>query len=184
MLITQGHLLLTLARAAIGRELGIAASTETTTADWLHAPGAAFVTLIRDQQQRGRHGSLEPVRALREDVSTNAVAAAFRDPRFQPLSVAELDTTSIEVTVLSTLETLDSQNESAVLRLLRPGEDGLAFRYGHHHSLFLPEAWAQYENPAEFLAQLKYKAGLPPDFWDAAVQLRRYTVNGWREPVI
>jgi hypothetical protein len=31
------------------------------------------------------------------------------------------------------------------------------------------------------MGHLKHKAGLPPDFWDPAVKLSRYTVAKWRE---
>lgn len=178
----QGHILLPLARAAITRELGIATPVPATAAVWLQQPGSAFVTLTRDGELRGRNGTLIPVRSLHEDVAANAVAAAFRDLRFKPLTAAELEMTVIEVSVLSELETLTGASEAAVLAQLRSGVDGLVFRYGHHRSTFLPEAWSQYTEPEEFLAQLKYKAGLPPDFWDASVELRRYTVDCWREP--
>lgn len=181
MSVDQGHILLPLARAAITRELGIATPAPATAAAWLQQPGSAFVTLTRDGQLRGRNGSLIPVRPLREDVAANAVAAAFRDLRFKPLTAAELEMTLIEVSVLSALESLAASSEAAVLAQLRAGVDGVVFRYGHHHSTFLPEAWSQYADPAEFMAQLKYKAGLPPDFWDNAVELRRYTVDNWRE---
>jgi AmmeMemoRadiSam system protein A len=177
----QGHILLPLARAAITRELGLAAAAPAATAAWLEQPGSAFVTLARDGRLRGRNGTLIPVRPLREDVAANAVAAAFRDLRFKPLTAAELESTVIEVSVLSALESLAAATETAVLKQLRPGVDGLVFRYGHHRSTFLPEAWSQHPEPEEFLAQLKYKAGLPPDFWDAGVELRRYTVACWRE---
>lgn len=177
----QGHILLPLARAAIARELGIATPAPATAEAWLQQPGSTFVTLTRDKQLRGRNGSLIPVRPLREDVTANAVAAAFRDLRFQPLTAAELEMTRIEVSVLSALKPLAANSEAAVLAQLRAGIDGLVFRYGHHHSTFLPEAWSQYTEPEEFLAQLKYKAGLPPDFWDAAIELQRYTVDCWRE---
>lgn len=184
MSVDQGHILLPLARAAIARELGIAAPTTAIETTWLQQPGSAFVTLTREGQLRGRNGTLVPVRPLREDVAANAVAAAFRDPRFKPLTAAELEMTLIEVSVLSALESLAASSEAAVLAQLRAGVDGVVFRYGHHHSTFLPEAWSQYADPAEFMAQLKYKAGLPPDFWDAAVELHRYTVDCWREPGI
>lgn len=181
----QGHILLPLARAAIARELGVAPATPApAAADWLQQPGSAFVTLMRDGRQRGRNGTLIPVRSLREDVIANAVAAAFRDLRFKPLSASELDSTRIEVSVLSALEPLAANSEAAILAQLRAGIDGVVFHYGHHRSTFLPEAWSQYADPAEFMAQLKYKAGLPPDFWDPAVELRRYTVDCWREPGI
>mgnify|MGYP003694312553 CR=1 FL=1 len=34
---------------------------------------------------------------------------------------------------------------------------------------------------AEFLAELKRKAGLPIDFWSSAVHVSRYGVTKWRE---
>lgn len=182
MSVDQGHILLPLARAAIAHELGIAAPAPASAANWLQQPGSAFVTLIRDGQLRGRSGTLDTVHSLRDDVAANAVAAAFRDPRFKPLAIAELENTVIEVSVLSTLEKLAATSEAAALAQLRAGVDGVVFRYGHHHSTFLPEVWTQCADPVEFMAQLKYKAGLPPDFWDAAVELRRYTVDCWREP--
>lgn len=182
MSVDQGHILLPLARAAIARNLGIAAPAPAVAADWLLRPGSAFVTLIRDGRLRGRSGTLDAVHSLRDDVSENAVAAAFRDPRFKPLLATELESTAIEVSVLSAPENLPVTSEAAALARLRAGVDGVAFRYGHHHGIFLPDAWSQYADPAEFMAQLKYKAGLPPDFWDAAVELRRYTVQCWREP--
>ncbi len=180
----QGHILLPLARAAIARELGIATPAPATAAAWLQQPGSAFVTLTRDGQLRGRYGTLDAVRALRDDVTANAIAAAFHDLRFKPLAAAELDDTLIEVSLLSALENMAVISEDTVLAQLRAGVDGVVFRYGHHHSTFLPEAWSQYADPAEFMAQLKYKAGLPPDFWDAGVELQRYTVDCWREPGI
>lgn len=182
MSVDQGRILLPLARAAIAHELGIATPVPAAAADWLLRPGSAFVSLIRDGQLRGRSGTLDAVHSLRDDVSENAIAAAFRDLRFKPLVAAELQSTAIEVSVLSALENLPVTSEAAALAQLRAGIDGVAFRYGHHHSIFLPDAWSQYTDPAQFMAQLKYKAGLPPDFWDAAVELRRYTVHCWREP--
>ena len=71
--------------------------------------------------------------------------------------------------------------EAAALARLRPGVDGVIFEYCRHHSTFLPEAWGDAADPAEFMAQLKYKAGLPPDFWDFNVKLSRFTVSRWDE---
>jgi AmmeMemoRadiSam system protein A len=181
MLVNPGHLLLPLARTAISRALGRDAGIPAADAAWLHAPGAAFVTLIRDGRLRGRRGTLDAVRPLHADVTANAVEAALRDPCFTPLTADELACTEIEVTVLSTLETLDTSSEAATLSEIHPGIHGLALRYGHHHGVFLPEAWADHADPADFLAHLKYRAGLPPDFWDPVMELRRYTATCWRD---
>jgi hypothetical protein len=73
------------------------------------------------------------------------------------------------------------EDEREALARLRPGIDGLVFEYGHHRSTFLPQVWEDLQEPYEFLATLKQKAGLPPDFWDAEVKLARYTVSKWSE---
>lgn len=176
-----GRTLVALARAAIARRLGENATAPATDADWLRASGATFVTLMREGRLRGCIGTLEARRPLAEDVAENAVAAAFSDPRFAPLTRDELADTEIEVSLLSAAEPLPVDDETAVLAQLRPGIDGVIFEYGHHRSTFLPQVWEQLTDPEEFMAQLKYKAGLPPDFWSNDVKLARYTVSKWRE---
>jgi AmmeMemoRadiSam system protein A len=176
----EGAVLIPIARAAIARELG-RSHDATEDAAWLLEPGATFITLMHRGQLRGCIGTLHPHRPLVEDVKANAVAAAFRDPRFVPLTLGELGATRIEISLLSALEPLAVASEQAALEQLQPGVHGLVFQYGHHRSTFLPQVWQDLEHPREFLAHLKYKAGLPPDFWDAEVKLQRYTVSKWRE---
>lgn len=177
-----GDILLPLARQSIACALGQPLPpVSENPAPWLQIRAATFVTLHHAAQLRGRTGSLEPQRPLREDITENAVRAALHDPCFSPLTAAELDGATIEVAVLSGLEPVTATDERTALAQLRAGIDGAMFSYGHHRSNFLPEMWTQYPDPAEFLAYLKYKSGLPPDFWDTGIELRRYTVSHWRE---
>jgi AmmeMemoRadiSam system protein A len=175
-----GSILLPRARAAIAARMGLAAKSPGSAA-WLCSKGASFVTLMLNGKLRGRIGTLEAQRALGEDVEINAVAAAFNDPRFKAVNADEFQTMTIEVAVLSALTPLSWRDEADALAQLRPGIDGLIFEYGHHRSAFLPQMWAEFADPAIFIGNLKYKGGLPPDFWDPAVNLLRYTVNTWRE---
>lgn len=175
-----GRVLLPLARAAIARELGRPAAA-VAEADWMREQGASFVTLKRSGALRGCIGTLSPHRPLAEDVKANAVNAAFRDPRFKPLTAEEFDGVSVELSVLSPIEPVAFRDEADALAQLRPGVDGVVFRYGYHHSTFLPQVWEELTETVEFMAHLKRKAGLPPDFWDADVKLSRYTVFKWRE---
>jgi AmmeMemoRadiSam system protein A len=175
-----GAILLPIARAAIARELGRPASA-AEDAEWLHKPGACFVTLKQGESLRGCIGSLKAHRPLIEDLKANARGAAFRDPRFPPLGADELDRTALEVSLLSDLHPLAFADEQDVLAQLRPGVDGVFFEYGYHHSTYLPQVWEDLPDPAEFMATLKQKAGLPPDFWDGDVKLARYTVSKWSE---
>lgn len=175
-----GRVLLPLARTAIATQLGLS-RPENEDPPWLLRHGACFITLMRDAKLRGCVGTLRAHRALADDVKANAVAAAFRDPRFPPVVPEEFRAVALEISVLSTLETMRFDDETDALRQLRRGTDGLVFEYGHHTSTFLPQVWEDFKEPADFIAHLKYKAGLPPDFWDSSVKLSRYTVYKWRE---
>jgi AmmeMemoRadiSam system protein A len=175
-----GQILLPIARAAIARELGRPA-VAYEDATWLREPGACFVTLKQDERLRGCIGTLKPHRPLLEDVKSNAIGAAFRDPRFKPLVPNELDVTRIEISLLSGVEPITFENERDALSQLRPGTDGVIFEYGYHQSTFLPQVWDEISDSEEFMAHLKHKAGLPPDFWDPQVKLARYTVSKWHE---
>lgn len=117
---TRGTLLLPLARSAIARELGLASTgTADTSADWLHAPGACFITLTQDGALRGCIGSLEAHRPLLADVQANAVAAACHDPRFAPLAVREFGHTDVEVSLLSPMQALAFHSEDEALAQLK-----------------------------------------------------------------
>jgi len=175
MSIEQGKLLLRIARAAIARELGLTAFADES-APWLTEPAACFVTLTKQGELRGCIGSLQAYRALLADVKNNAVSAAFRDSRFEPLTVEEFDTVDIEISLLSSAEPMTVRDEADALAQLRPHLDGVIFEYGHHRSTFLPQVWEQLPQPREFLAHLKLKAGFPADFWAEGVKLSRYTV--------
>ncbi len=176
----KGETLLKLARNEIAGRLG-QAMAEPAPAAWLRQPGASFVTLTRAGELRGCIGTLEARRPLGEDVRENAVAAAFRDPRFAPLTRAEFASIRVEVSVLSSSVPIVVASETEALASLRPHVDGVVFEYGHTRSTFLPQVWEQLPEPAAFLAHLKRKAGLSADFWSDAVRLSRYTVTKWKE---
>ena len=175
-----GAALLRLARAAIGEQLGKPAPAGASQAR-LQEPGATFVTLTQQGQLRGCIGSLEAHRALLHDVRENALAAAFRDPRFSPLAEDEFEITRIEVSLLTTPEPLAFRDEADFMAQLRPGVDGIVFQYGRHRSTFLPQVWESLPEPQQFMQQLKRKAGLPPNFWHEEVSIARYEVTKWKE---
>jgi AmmeMemoRadiSam system protein A len=176
----QGKTLLAIARAAIGNRLGRSIQADEG-APWLKEPGATFVTLTQNGELRGCIGSLEAHRPLLDDVKANACAAAFRDPRFPPLTADEFDTTSVEVSLLSPMQPIQFRDEADALAQLRPGVDGIVLEYGFNRGTFLPQVWEQLPRKEEFMAHLKYKAGLPLDFWAESVKLHRYTVTKWKE---
>jgi AmmeMemoRadiSam system protein A len=176
----RGDVLVPLARAAIGGIFGIAAPVDES-APFLRELGATFVTLTRHGKLRGCIGTLEAHRTLLDDVKANAQAAAFLDPRFQPLTQTEFATTRVEVSLLSTTEAIEFATEQDALERIRPGVDGLILEHGGRRGTFLPQVWDNIPEPAEFLRQLKVKAGLKSDFWAPDVRLSRYTVMKFGE---
>ncbi|MDD5241485.1 MAG: AmmeMemoRadiSam system protein A [Sulfuricella sp.] len=176
----KGRTLIPIARSTISNALGrdMQASED---AIWLKEPGACFVTLTQNHDLRGCIGSLEAHRPLLEDAKANAYAAAFRDTRFSPLTLGELDYTEIEISLLSPMRAMTFSDEPNALEQLRPGIDGVVFEYGRYRSTFLPQVWEQLPEPVIFMGHLKHKAGLPVDFWAPDVRLLRYTVGKWKE---
>ena len=72
--------------------------------------------------------------------------------------------------MLSAIEPVLFTGEQDALKQLRVGIDGVIFQYGHHKSTFLPQVSRDFADAGEFMAHLKYKAGLPPDFWEQLQQ--------------
>ena len=170
----RGPILIAIAREAIAQPGPV---ERVTALPWLLEPGASFVTLKLDGDLRGCIGSLQPRRPLGEDVAANARSAAFRDPRFPPVSEAEKPLLGIEVSVLSPSEPISFASEEEALRRLRPGIDGIVLEYEELGSTFLPQVWESLPEPAMFLGELKRKAGLPSTFWHPKLRLARYTVE-------
>jgi AmmeMemoRadiSam system protein A len=172
--------LLPIARASIAAQLGKVHAADENAA-WLREQGASFITLNLDNKLRGCIGSLRAHRPLLDDIKANAQAAAFRDPRFKPLTVAEYEGIEVEISLLSALSALSFSDEASALAQLQPHVHGVIFQYGHHRSTYLPQVWATFADPMMFMATLKQKAGLPPNFWDPGVTLHTYTVAKFSE---
>ena len=180
MSLNQGMILLPIARASISESFG-QPHEAAEDAPWLQQQGACFVTLTQQDQLRGCIGTLEAHRTLLEDVKSNAKSAAFKDPRFSPLSSEELKQTEIEISLLSAMQILSFSDEQEALSQLQPGIDGVVFEFDHYRSTFLPQVWQQLPATGDFMVHLKQKAGLGANFWSDQVKLSRYTVSKWKE---
>lgn len=179
---TQRAELHELARASIElalRERDLIPYAHEPNDPWLSRPCASFVTLRVGEDLRGCCGSIEALRPLSEDVWNNAWASAFADPRFPPLTVDEWQETRLQISVLSAPERLDVRSETELLRILRPGSDGLILQLGGRRSTFLPAVWEQLPEPAHFVRHLKMKAGWPLDFWPPDMAAWRYTTESF-----
>lgn len=174
----QQRQLINLARESIayGLETGRVFSVDAQAyPEPLRRVVATFVTLRHEGRLRGCIGTLEAHRPLVVDVAEHAYAAAFRDPRFPPLSAAELPELEIEISILSAPEPLHFNSEAELLRRLRPGVDGLILEEDGRRGTFLPSVWESLPQREEFLRQLKVKCGLPPNYWSPTLRAYRYT---------
>jgi len=131
----------------------------------LRQPAACFVTLKKNGHLRGCIGNLQAVDSLAASVRRNALAAAFNDSRFPPLTAEELPTLDIEISLLTTAKKLDYTDAADLCRRLRPSVDGVILRAGSRSATFLPQVWEQLPAADIFLSHLCLKAGLTADFW-------------------
>jgi AmmeMemoRadiSam system protein A len=189
----RGGLLLVLARQALElrwsaggarhRQVPLPATPSSGRESWLSIPGASFVSLDLQGELRGCIGTVEPYRPLVDDVSSNAVRAAFEDPRFAPLARHELEVVRIEVSVLGTLEALGATTLEAAAAELRPGRDGVLLTLDGMRATLLPQVWEAVPDPMDFVLALARKAGFAQlaDLPTHGIRLHRYRVDSWRE---
>ena len=140
----------------------------------LFKPGAVFVTLKRNGNLRGCIGSVSAWRDLGQDIVDNAAKAAFKDPRFPPLTPEEWPEITVSVTVITPAEAMTLTDEADFLRQLRPGQDGLRIEDQGKQALFIPSVWESLPDTVNFVAQLKAKAGLPPNHWSPSFKAWRF----------
>jgi MEMO1 family protein len=175
-----GRTLLQIAREAIESNVH-GRPRQAHAATWLAQAGATFVTLTKDDELRGCIGSLQAARPLGEDVALNALAAAFRDPRFPAMTAAEWPQCRVEVSLLSTPKPLRFADEADLLAQVVAGEDGLILEADGKRGTFLPQVWEDIADKRAFLAHLLKKAGLPPETRFTRCRISRYRVFKWKE---
>ena len=129
-----------------------------------------FVTLnkIKDDsaELRGCIGYPEPTLPLYEAIIDSAINAATADPRFPPVTLNEMNNIIVEVSVLTPLQHIKVKNPKDYPKNIKIGVDGLVIEYGWNKGLLLPQVPVEWGWDAEeFLTNLCYKAGLPPDQW-------------------
>jgi AmmeMemoRadiSam system protein A len=137
-------------------------------------PRAAFVTLKKDvvlqkkenlppetiHQLRGCIGDIFPQRPLYKSVIINAINAAFRDSRFPPVTKAECDDITIEISALTAPKPVASPDQ------IRIGIDGVVLRKNGQSAVYLPQvAPEQGWDLNQTLTNLSLKAKLPGDAW-------------------
>ncbi|MBW1821026.1 MAG: AmmeMemoRadiSam system protein A, partial [Deltaproteobacteria bacterium] len=141
-----------------------------------------FVTLKIDGRLRGCIGSLTLNESILRGIRRNALNAAFRDPRFPPLTTDEFEHVDIEISILTKPQPLEYTDYSDLLSKLRVNIDGVIIRKGRAGATFLPQVWKQLPEPDIFLSRLCAKAGLSADSWkNTKLEVLTYQVQYFEE---
>ncbi len=136
-------------------------NAQTTVSPTLQAKCGAFVSLHKQGRLRGCIGHFGEDTPLHEIVAEMARAAAFEDPRFQPLRREELDEVDIEISVLTPMRRIQSLDE------FKLHQHGIYIRKGYRSGTFLPQVADEVNwTKEEFVGHCSQdKAGLGWDGW-------------------
>lgn len=182
----QRHQLLTVARESIRMRLLGTRDLKPTRAEfpddayWVEQ--GVFVTLTEDSELRGCIGTILPVLPVIAAIAENAVCAAFRDPRFEPVEESEFARLAIEISLLSVPREITFPSVPALVAKLAGEHPGVILQYGGRQATFLPQVWEQLPDSSAFLDALCRKAGLP---WSClskdGMNVLTYTVEAFSE---
>ena len=141
-----------------------------------------YVTITKKEYLRGCIGFPLPEKPLNQGVIEAAIAAATQDPRFPPLDRQDLDNIIFEVSVLTPPQEIragpsDYRNEIEI------GRDGLILQWRFGSGLLLPQVPIELKwDVEEYLANICYKAGAPPDVWlDPTSKLYKFQAAVFKE---
>ncbi len=165
----EGEFLVRLARNAVEAFInsGIRIRPPQNTPPSLFEKRGVFVTIntFPSEALRGCIGFPEPILPIVEATIDAALSAAFKDPRFPPLSPYELGSVVFEVTALTKPQPIVAPPEK-LPEHIKVGRDGLIVRCGLAGGLLLPQVPVEWGwDEREFLSQTCIKAGLPPECW-------------------
>ena len=171
----ERHQLIRLAHASIEAALHNLPLDLTPPSEHLAEPRGAFTTLHLHDALRGCIGFVFPNQPLYRTVAETARAAAFEDPRFEPVTQAEADEVKVEISILSALLAINPED-------VVPGKHGLVVTFGSRRGLLLPQVPVEWGWDREsFLTQTCLKAGLAPDAWLRGAQLQAFTAEIFAE---
>ncbi len=113
-----------------------------------------FVSIKMNHELRGCIGTIMPTRAsIADEIIKNAISAATRDPRFDPVRPDELDALVLSVDVLSDFESVHSIDD------LNPSIFGIIVRKHIHTGVLLPHLEGV-ESASQQLRIALHKAGI------------------------
>lgn len=125
------------------------------------AKSGVFVTLYINSELKGCIGFPRPILPLYEAVINSAIAAAFEDIRFEPITLDELDNLKVEISILTEPKLIEVKDPKEYFELIKIGRDGIIVEEDFEYGLLLPQvAVEQNWNSIEFLENACLKAGL------------------------
>jgi len=130
-----------------------------------------FVSIKKHGELRGCIGTFEPTRAnIAEEVVTNAISSATRDPRFLPVSPSELAELEYSVDILTQPEPIDSAEK------LDQKKYGVIVECGYRKGLLLPDLEGV-DSVEEQISICRAKASIAPS---EPIRLYRFQVKRHR----
>jgi len=153
---TNEHPLVQLARKTIETYLkdGVVLSPPKELTAEMKEKAGAFVSLHRQHNLRGCIGTFAPTTAnVAQEVISNAIQASTGDPRFPPMTAAELADLEISVDVLSAPEPVRSISE------LDAKKFGVIVKAGGRRGLLLPDL-EDVDTPEEQIEICRRKGGI------------------------
>jgi len=135
-----------------------------------------FVTLNKEHRLRGCIGEIFATRPLYQAVMGNVLSSALRDGRFRPVTVDELASIEMEISVLSPPSVAKSYKDIVI------GKHGVVLRKGGRTAVFLPQvAPEQGWGVEETLQHLSRKAGLPENAWKEGARFELFEADVFGE---
>jgi uncharacterized protein (TIGR00296 family) len=167
---TYGEKLVKLARKAVEKYLTESVVINADNSYGLTQKAGVFVTLNylsnNKEYLRGCIGFPLAEKTLHQSVIEAAIAAATQDPRFEPINKEDIENIIFEVSVLSPPEKIEVQNPKDYKNHIKIGRDGLILKCKYGSGLLLPQVPVELNwDIDEYLANICYKAGAPPDAW-------------------
>lgn len=169
----EQHDLICMARKAV-TDFVTAGTTSVTSsaAAALNTLSGCFVTIRVNGEIRGSMGNCSAEKPLYQMVQEMAVSAAAKDPRYYPLKTADLADYTLEISVLSPLQKVESPDGTQV------GVNGLYIVKGNNSGILLPQVALDFGwNLDQMLQRLCIKACMPEDAWQGECELYSFTAQ-------
>ncbi|TYB31067.1 MAG: AmmeMemoRadiSam system protein A [Candidatus Mcinerneyibacterium aminivorans] len=169
--------LLTLARNVLENELLAKNHKLENKNKIFNKKRGVFVTLNNENKLRGCIGYIKPIDTIWNSIIKMAKSAAFKDPRFSPVTKNELEDLNIEISILSKLIKIDGVED------IKAGRDGLLIQKGFSSGVLLPQVATDNNwDSTTFLQNTCWKAGLNKNCYeDENVEIFRFEADVFSE---